>query len=195
MKRTVKTVNPSAPDGPLCTIEAEITNGIGIHLVGLADTCVKETLLRTYTALQVNGYRMTGKKIVFNLVQTDALRNATGYDLPLALAYIAASGQEEFPDLERWLAAGELALDGGVRDTDGCELAVAAAKDGGFEGCIIPMEHAGRIPYGIDTQVPVYAVSSLTDACEILKGNEQKRAELRLDAVQDLIQNTQKHSL
>ena len=194
MKSIVKTVNPSAPDGPLCTIEAEITNGIGIHLVGLAHTYVKEALLRTVTALQTSGYRITGRKIVFNLVQADALRNATGYDLPLALAYIAASGQDEFPDLERWIAVGELGLDGSVRDAKGCELAVAAAKDGELEGCIIPMEHAGRIPYGIDTRVPVYAVSTLTEACEILKGNEQKRAELRLDAVQDLIQNKQKHT-
>lgn len=194
MIKTIKSINPSAPDGPLCTIEAEITNGIGIHLVGLADTCIREALLRTYTALQVSAYRMTGRKIVFNLVHADALRNATGYDLPLALAYIAASGQNEFPDLERWIAVGELGLDGSVRDAKGCELAVAAAKDGGFEGCIIPMEHAGRIPYGIDARVPVYAVSTLTEACEILKGNEQKRAELRLDAVQDLIQDTQKHS-
>ena len=44
------------------TIEINITAGIGIHLVGLADIAVKESLLRTMTALQSMGFRIPGKK-------------------------------------------------------------------------------------------------------------------------------------
>ena len=49
------------------TVEVDITTGIGIHLVGLADVAVKESLLRTMTALQSMGMRIPGKKIVNNL--------------------------------------------------------------------------------------------------------------------------------
>ena len=49
------------------TVEVDIAHGIGIHLVGLADVAVKESLLRTVTALQSLGFRIPGKKIVINL--------------------------------------------------------------------------------------------------------------------------------
>ena len=48
------------------TVEVDITLGIGIHLVGLADAAVKESLLRTVTALQSRGFRIPGKKIIIN---------------------------------------------------------------------------------------------------------------------------------
>ena len=48
-------------------VEVNISNGIGIHLVGLADAAVKESLLRTITALDSLGYHVPGRKIVNNL--------------------------------------------------------------------------------------------------------------------------------
>ena len=44
------------------TVEVDMTAGIGIHLTGLADTAVKESLLRTISALQFLGYRIPGRK-------------------------------------------------------------------------------------------------------------------------------------
>ena len=49
------------------TVEVDIATGIGIHLVGLADAAVKESLLRTITSLQSMGFRIPGRKIVINL--------------------------------------------------------------------------------------------------------------------------------
>lgn len=49
------------------TVEVDINKGIGIHLVGLADASVRESLLRTITALQAAGYHVPGRKIVINL--------------------------------------------------------------------------------------------------------------------------------
>ena len=49
------------------TVEVDIRSGIGIHLVGLGDTAVKESLLRTVNALQSLGFNIPGKKIVINL--------------------------------------------------------------------------------------------------------------------------------
>ena len=67
------------------TVEVNITLGIGIHLVGLADAAVKESLLRTVTALQARGFHVPGKKIVINLAPADMHKQGSGYDLPIAL--------------------------------------------------------------------------------------------------------------
>ena len=55
----------------LTACACDVTQGIGIHLVGLADAAVKESLLRTVTALQAFGYRIPGKKIIINLAPAD----------------------------------------------------------------------------------------------------------------------------
>ena len=73
------------------TIEVNITLGIGIHLVGLADAAVKESLLRTVTALQSKGFHIPGKKIVINLAPADMHKQGSGYDVPIALGIIVAA--------------------------------------------------------------------------------------------------------
>ena len=70
-------------------IEVEIQLGIGIHLVGLADAAVKESLLRTVTALQAQRFHVPGKKIVINLAPADMHKQGSGYDIPIALGIIA----------------------------------------------------------------------------------------------------------
>ena len=93
------------------TVEVNITLGIGIHLVGLADAAVKESLLRTVTALQAKGFHVPGKKIVINLAPADMHKQGSGYDIPIALGIIAASEQRSLPILEEYLMMGELGLD------------------------------------------------------------------------------------
>ena len=109
-------------------IETSVQSGIGIHLVGLADAAVKESLLRTITALQATGYYIPGKKIVINLAPTDLCKQGSNYDLPIAVGIISASGQRDLPDTDRWLVVGELGLDGSVRSVPGCPQAVLLAK-------------------------------------------------------------------
>ena len=108
------------------TVEINISSGLGIHLVGLADAAVKESLLRTITALQSLGYRIPGKKIVINLAPADMHKKGSGYDVPIALGIIAASGQRELPQLEKFLIMGELGFVGGAyAEGDGYKLAFA----------------------------------------------------------------------
>ena len=124
------------------TVEVNISNGIGIHLVGLADAAVKESLLRTITALQSLGFRIPGKKIVINLAPADMHKRGSGYDVPIALGIIAASGQIDLPLLDKYLVMGELGLDGGVRDIPGALPIVELADKEGLSGCILPLTSA-----------------------------------------------------
>lgn len=96
------------------TVEVEITPGIGIHVMGLADNAVKESLLRVVTALQSLGYYIPGKKIVINLAPADLHKAGSGYDLPIALGILLESGQVSYnPDGVTYY--GELSLDGKLR--------------------------------------------------------------------------------
>lgn len=152
------------------TVECEVTKGVGVHLIGLADSAVKESLLRTVTALQANGYNIPGKKVIINIAPADLMKTGTGYDLPVALAILAASGQEELPDLEKYLVAGELGLDGSVRDIQGWYQAAACANDAG-RMCILPRWSARLAARAFQGEGTVYGVDTLREAIDILNGN------------------------
>lgn len=151
-------------------VEVNISSGIGIHLVGLADAAVKESLLRTITALQSMGFKIPGKKIVINLAPADMHKKGSGYDVPIALGIIAASGQRDLPLLEKYLIMGELGLDGGVRDIPGALPIVELADREGLSGCILPLGSAlEAMEYG---SIDVYGVESLEEVLRILSGQE-----------------------
>ena len=156
------------------TIEVNICSGIGIHLVGLADIAVKESLLRTVTALQSLGFRIPGKKIVINLAPADLHKRGSGYDLPIAIGILAASGQIALPDVDKYLIMGELGLDGSVKSIAGALPYTELAISLGLKGCIFPTESAREVTDFAETDI--FAVDSLTDALEILgNGLEKER--------------------
>ena len=152
------------------TVEVDITMGIGIHLVGLADVAVKESLLRTITALQSLGFHIPGKKIVINLAPADLHKSGSGYDLPIALGIIAASGQRNMPRLGKYLIMGELGLDGSVREVPGALPYAELAVNRGFAGCILPERSAMEaIEY---RQTLIYGVRNIPDVLRILEEKE-----------------------
>ena len=152
------------------TVEVDITHGIGIHLVGLADVAVKESLLRTVTALQSLGFRIPGKKIVINLAPADVRKNGSGYDLPIAVGIIAASEQRNLPGLDRFLIMGELGLDGSVREVQGALPFADLAASLGLSGCILPLRSA--LEATECGEMAVFGVETLTDVLRVLEGNE-----------------------
>ena len=152
------------------TVEINISAGIGLHLVGLADAAVKESLLRTITALQSMGFRIPGKKIVINLAPADMHKKGSGYDVPIALGIIAASGQLELPLISDYLIMGELGLDGSIRDVPGALPIVELAVRQGLEGCILPL---GSALEAVDFDgIRIYGVKTLSEVLEILSGED-----------------------
>ena len=95
------------------TIEVEISKGIGLHIIGLADNATKTMLLRTVTALQGLGYHIPGKKIVVNI--TPSQRETEGFDLAIALGILLESGQiPQLNPFKKGLIYGALTPAGGV---------------------------------------------------------------------------------
>lgn len=151
-------------------VEVDIASGIGIHLVGLADAAVKESLLRTMTALQSRGFRIPGKKIVINLAPADMHKKGSGYDLPIALGIIAASRQRDMPYLEKFLVMGELGLDGAIKEIPGALPLVELAAKKGLRGCILPLRSAVEAVEISGTEI--YGVQDLDEVLRILSGEE-----------------------
>ena len=115
---------------PVCVEALVTTPGIGIHLVGLPDREVKESLLRVCTALQAAGFSVPGVKIVINI--TPSLQGSTaepllgggtaGLDAAIAVALLEASGQAGnsfFSDAPDKYVVGEIGLDGSLREVPG----------------------------------------------------------------------------
>lgn len=152
------------------TVEVDVINGIGIHLVGLADVAVKESLLRTVTALQSMGFHIPGKKIVINLAPAHLPKSGSGYDVPIALGIIAASQQRDLPGLGRYIIMGELGLDGSVREVPGALPMVELAGKQGLSGAILPARSAMEAVENRDTLL--FGVETLADVLAILEEKE-----------------------
>ena len=75
------------------SVEVNITQGIGMYMVGLPDNAVRESQERIRAAFGNCSYRMSGKKIVVNLAPADIRKEGSAYDLPIAIAILAASEQ------------------------------------------------------------------------------------------------------
>lgn len=103
------------------TVEVNITNGIGIHIVGLPDKVVRENLLRVVTAIDMSGWHLPGKKIVVRVhpVEAHKIENTAAFDLPIAVGILDAGDQIAINCIENFHFYGELALDGTIREAGG----------------------------------------------------------------------------
>ena len=154
----------------IVTVEVDLSVGIGIHLVGLPDSAVRESLLRVITALTSYGFRIPGRKLVVNLAPADIRKEGSAYDLAIALGLLAVSEQVRLVDCERYVIMGELALDGRIRPVNGVLPVALQAREAGFKGCIFPAETA---PEAAEVDgLSVYGVSTLAEVLEILTQQE-----------------------
>ena len=149
------------------TVETDISAGIGIQLVGLPDSAVRESLTRVLTAIRSYGFRIPGKRIIINLAPADIKKQGSSFDLAIAVTLICAITETEPARLKNHMFLGELALDGSIRDVPGALPVTVYARDNGFEGCVLPYESA-KEAVDIDG-VRIYGVKCLADVLRILK--------------------------
>jgi len=151
------------------TIEVDVTRGVGLHIVGLPDSAVKESILRVSSALKSYGYRIPGKRIVINLAPADIKKQGSSFDLAIAMATLSATEQISIQNMESYIIMGELSLDGAVRGISGAlPIAVHASKLG-FNACIMPRESAMEAVE--NDGINVFGVNTISDVIDILTGN------------------------
>ena len=105
---------------PLVTVESHISNGLpGLHIVGLAQTAVKESKERVRSALLNSHLSFPARRITINLAPAELPKLGSHYDLAIAIGILVASGQLQTTELEHYEFAGELALSGTLRHVQG----------------------------------------------------------------------------
>ena len=148
------------------TVEVSISPGVGIFLVGLPDNAVRESLLRVTTAMQRNGFSIPGRKTVVNMAPADIKKEGSGYDAAIAVAMLTASGQMFFPEPDKYLVMGELALDGSLRKIRGALPVAVKAAEMGFRALVLPRESAAEASWA--ENIKVYGVSDLQEMALVL---------------------------
>ena len=124
------------------TVEVNSDIGIGYHLVGLPDNAIKESNFRIAAALQNNGYKIPGKKLIINMSPADLRKEGSAYDLTLAIGILVSSSQIKAEGLEDYIIMGELSLDGSLKPIKGVLPIAVNAKQKGFKGFILPNQNA-----------------------------------------------------
>ncbi|MFH0895420.1 MAG: YifB family Mg chelatase-like AAA ATPase [Bacteroidota bacterium] len=169
------------------TIEVNIDIGINFYLVGLPDSAVRESQQRIYAAMKNNGYKIPGKKIVINMAPADIKKEGTAYDLPIAVAILAASDQIKMESAGDYIIMGELSLDGGIQPIRGALPIAIEAKKAGFKGFILPEQNVREA--AIVEGLEVYGAKSLSDVIAFLeKGEklEQTKVDIRSEFMKKL---------
>jgi magnesium chelatase family protein len=153
----------------LVRVEVDVRPGLpAFTVVGLADAAVREARDRVRSAIVNSGYKFPSQRIIANLAPGDVRKIGPGFDLALACALLAASGQVPTERLDGVALFGELSLDGGIRSCQGTLAAAQGTARAGLEALVLSPERAreAMLVEGIE----VAAAERLSSAVGFLQG-------------------------
>lgn len=158
-------------------------NGSNCIIVGLPDSAIKESIQRIESAIKTNGYSMPRTKIVINLAPADIRKSGSAFDLPIALATLAASEQiANSEKLSEYVIMGELNLDGTVNPIKGAlPIAITTLADK-YKGLILPIQNCREA--AVVNELSVYGVSHLQQVIDFFK-DESSIPRVKVKAEED----------
>ncbi|RMD46784.1 MAG: ATP-binding protein [Alphaproteobacteria bacterium] len=131
-------------------VQCRVTAGLpSLAIVGLPDKAVSEARERMRTALAGLGVTLPSARVLINLSPADLPKRGSHFDLPIALAALAASGAFAPDALDGVMAIGELALDGRLVPVPGALPAAIAAAAEGVQ-LLLPAESAHEAAWAGD---------------------------------------------
>jgi len=158
-------------DGYLVEIECDTGPGLNsFEVVGLPEVAVRESRVRIRSALENCGFEFPARKVTVNMAPADVPKRGTTYDLPQAIALLAANGVVPTGELDGTLVVGELALTGEVRPVPGVLPMALAARDRGFKRIFLPQANAAEA--GVVKELDVFPVHMFDQIVHHLRGDE-----------------------
>lgn len=125
-------------------VQVQIAPGIPAFLVvGLPDKAVAEARERVRAALTAMGLALPPKRVLINLAPADLLKEGSHFDLPIALAVLAAMEVIPIEEVVHFAALGELSLDGRLSPVAGV-LPAAIGASARALGLICPASQGGE---------------------------------------------------
>ena len=169
-------------------IEVDISNGLPcVMVVGLPDAAVQESRERVRAAIKNAGLPFPASRIVINLAPADVRKEGPAFDLPIAVALLAAQGIINPEALADAVLSGELALDGTIRPIRGAINIGLFAAEAGYKQVVVPLENAAET--AVVDDIEVYAPRTLLEAVEFFQGRHVLRAAepAHIEAQEDLL--------
>lgn len=152
-------------------VEVSTSKGIMFRFSGLADTAVKESRDRITAALLNNGIKLPVMDTTVNMAPADLRKEGSGYDLPLAIGLLAATGKVQTDRLGAYMLVGELGLDGSLMPIRGAlPIAIRARKEK-FKGLIVPKQNVREA--AVVNQLDVYGMETVLDVVRFLNGSAE----------------------
>ena len=150
-------------------VEVDISSGLpSFTTVGLPETSVKESRERVKSAIKNSGYRFPDDRITVNLAPADIKKDGTAFDLPVAMAILAATRTIPPSTLEKFIFIGELSLDGRVKPVKGTLTMAIEAKKEGYQSIVVPYEN--RKEAAVVEGLSVYPARTLSQVVGFLGG-------------------------
>lgn len=159
-------------EATIVTVEVSMTRGVMFHLTGLPDNAVRESRVRIVAALQNNGYKFPVADITINLAPADIRKEGSAYDLPLAIAILAANNKVSSELLGRYVMIGELGLDGRLQPVKGALPIAIKARAEHYQGLIVPKQNVREA--AVVNKLDVYGMESLLDVINFFNGNSHE---------------------
>ncbi|RYE24361.1 MAG: ATP-binding protein [Sphingobacteriales bacterium] len=161
-------------DALTITIEVDTPGGKPDYvIVGLPDNAVKESIERIVSALKNVGMERPRMRLVVNMAPADIKKAGASYDLPLAMGWLAASGQIPHEELGNYIIMGELSLDGSLQPIKGALPIAIQARAEKFKGLIVPKANAREA--ALVNNLDVYGVDHISEVI----GFFEKKGELK----------------
>ena len=156
-------------DAAPVTVEADIQTGLPTFaIVGLPDAAVQESRERVRAALVNCGFEFPLRRITANLAPADLRKAGPGFDLALAAALLAASGQVKADKLSEYAICGELGLDGLIRPIRGALAIAESARRAGCSGLVVPRANVGEA--SLITGLDVVGIERIRELEQFLAG-------------------------
>lgn len=161
-------------------VEVDVSNGFpGFFMVGNLSGQVKEAQDRVRTALHNMNISMPPKRITVNLSPGDILKTGTGFDLPIAAGIMETMGHLPPDSLKGIMIAGEIGLDGCIREVRGILSMTALAKEMGCRACIVPRENLREA--GMIEDICLAGVATLEEFIRTIKKKEWKKERYHIE--------------
>lgn len=152
-------------------VQVHMASGmVAFSIVGLGDKAVAESKERVRAALSAIGLAMPAKRITVNLAPADLPKEGSHFDLPIAIALMAAMGLLPADFISRYVVLGELSLDGSVEPVSGA-LPAAMAANARDLGLICPQTCGPEAAWASD-DMDILAVNSLVQVLNHMKGTQ-----------------------
>ncbi len=152
-------------------VEVSVAHGLGYTVTGQPDEVVRESLSRAEVAIKGLGLHMPRTKLSVNLSPAHIRKTGAGFDLPIALGILLASGQlTDRLQLSDYIVVGELGLDGSILPVKGALCMASQARADGMKGIILPAANAPEA--ALVYSIAVLKATNLKELLDFIAGKK-----------------------